>query len=146
MQETRQSGFGFTSLFTGILEDAKTLMRQEAQLLKNEIKLEVSKAGRAASGFGIGAVLAGIGALFLLLMLVHGLMDDNVPPYNTTLVVNALIKAGKDFDLLLIPYAHHGYGVDNNYAMRRRWDYFVKNLMGAEPPNEYQIGNSRVTP
>ena len=75
MHETRQPGFGFTSLFTGILDDAKTLMRQEAQLLKNEIKLEVSKAGRAASGFGIGAVLAGIGALFLLLMLVHGLNE-----------------------------------------------------------------------
>jgi dipeptidyl aminopeptidase/acylaminoacyl peptidase len=80
------------------------------------------------------------------LMLVHGLMDDNVPPYNTTLVVDALIKAGKDFDLLLIPYAHHGYGVDNNYAMRRRWDYFVRYLMGAEPPKEYQIGKSPVTP
>ena len=75
MQETRQSGFGFTSLLTGILDDAKTLMRQEAQLLKNEIKLEVFKAGRAASGFGIGTVLAGIGALFLLLMLVHGLNE-----------------------------------------------------------------------
>jgi dipeptidyl aminopeptidase/acylaminoacyl peptidase len=80
------------------------------------------------------------------LMLVHGLMDDNVPPYNTTLVVDALIKAGKDFDLLLIPYAHHGYGIDNNYAMRRRWDYFVRYLMGAEPPKEYQIGGTRVTP
>jgi dipeptidyl aminopeptidase/acylaminoacyl peptidase len=80
------------------------------------------------------------------LMLVHGLMDDNVPPYNTTLVVDALIKAGKDFDLLLIPYAHHGYGVDNNYAMRRRWDYFVRYLMGAEPPHEYQIGKAPVTP
>jgi|SRR5690348_506274 len=80
------------------------------------------------------------------LMLVHGLMDDNVPPYNTELVADALIKAGKDFDLLMIPYAHHGYGVDNNYAMRRRWDYFVKYLMGAEPPNEYQIGKAGVTP
>jgi dipeptidyl aminopeptidase/acylaminoacyl peptidase len=80
------------------------------------------------------------------LMLVHGLMDDNVPPYNTTLVADALIKAGKDFDLLMIPFAHHGYGVDNNYAMRRRWDYFVKNLLGAEPPKEYQIGRTPVLP
>ena len=80
------------------------------------------------------------------LMLVHGLMDDNVPPYNTELVADALIKAGKDFDLLMIPYAHHGYGIDNNYAMRRRWDYFVRYLMGAEPPKEYQIGRSQVTP
>jgi dipeptidyl-peptidase-4 len=80
------------------------------------------------------------------LMLVHGLMDDNVPPYNTTLVVDALVKAGKDFDLLLLPFAHHGYGMDSNYAMRRRWDYFVKNLLGAEPPKEYQIGKSPVVP
>jgi drug/metabolite transporter (DMT)-like permease len=76
MQETsRQSGFGITSLISGILDDAKTLMRQEAQLLRDEVKLEISKAGRAASGFGIGAGLAAIGGLFLLLMLVHGLHE-----------------------------------------------------------------------
>jgi hypothetical protein len=76
MQETtRQAGFGLMNLVGGILDDARVLMRQEAQLLKDEIKLEVSKAGRAASGFGVGAVLAGIGALFLLLMLVHGLHE-----------------------------------------------------------------------
>ena len=80
------------------------------------------------------------------LMLVHGLMDDNVPPYNTTLVADALIKAGKDFDLLMIPFARHGYGLDGNYAMRRRWDYFVKNLLGAEPPKEYQVGKPGVVP
>jgi drug/metabolite transporter (DMT)-like permease len=75
MQDTRSTGFGFMSLFGGILDDARVLLRQEAQLLKDEIKLEVSKAGRAASGFGIGAVLSAIGALFLLLMLVHGLHE-----------------------------------------------------------------------
>jgi len=62
-------------LVSGILDDARTLVRQEAQLLKDEVKLEVSKAGRAASGFGIGAGLAAVGALFLLLMLVHGLHE-----------------------------------------------------------------------
>lgn len=74
------------------------------------------------------------------LLLAHGAMDDNVPPYNTTLVVDALIKAGKDFDLILFPHARHGYGADNNYMTRRRWDYFVRHLQGAEPPKEYQIG------
>ena len=73
--QTRESGYGFMSLFSGILDDARVLMRQEAQLLKDELLLEISKAGRAASGFGIGAVLAAIGALFLLLMLVHGLNE-----------------------------------------------------------------------
>jgi hypothetical protein len=80
------------------------------------------------------------------LFLVHGMMDDNVPPTNTELVVDALIKAGKDFDLLMLPHARHGYGADNNYVMRRRWDYFVKNLLGAEPPTGYQIGKPAVSP
>jgi len=73
------------------------------------------------------------------LMLAHGNMDDNVPPYNTYLVVDALVKANKDFDLVIFPNARHGYGVDSYYMMRRRWDYFVKNLLGAEPPKEYKL-------
>lgn len=77
------------------------------------------------------------------LLLAHGGMDDNVPPYNTYLVVDALIQANKDFDLLIFPNARHGYGMGNNYMMRRRWDYFVKHLLGAEPPAEYRIGGSR---
>ena len=73
------------------------------------------------------------------LMLAHGGMDDNVPPYNTYLLVEALEKANKDFDLIIFPNARHGYGADSYYMMRRRWDYFVKNLMNAEPPKEYKI-------
>ena len=68
------------------------------------------------------------------LLLAHGTMDTNVPPYQTMLVVDALIKADKDFDLIMIPNANHGYGNASNYMMRRRWDYFVKWLIGAEPP------------
>ncbi len=73
------------------------------------------------------------------LLLAHGTMDDNVPPYNTLLVVNALIKANKDFDLLLLPNQHHGYGDATSYMTRRRWDYFVRYLLGAEPPHEYEM-------
>ena len=73
------------------------------------------------------------------LLLAHGGMDDNVPPYNTTLVIDALIKANKDFDLIMFPNARHGYGSDSFYMMRRRWDYFVKNLLKVEPPKEYKI-------
>ncbi len=80
------------------------------------------------------------------LFLVHGAMDDNVPPYNTTLVADALVKAGKDFDLLILPNARHGFGVDAPYMMRRRWDYFVRNLLGAEPPKEYRIGRPPMVP
>ena len=73
------------------------------------------------------------------LLLAHGTMDDNVPPYNTLLVVQALIKANKDFDLLMLPNQHHGYGDMTNYMTRRRWDYFVRWLLHAEPPKEFEI-------
>jgi dipeptidyl aminopeptidase/acylaminoacyl peptidase len=73
------------------------------------------------------------------LLLAHGTMDDNVPPNNTLLVVDALIKANKDFDLLMIPNAAHGYGAASQYMTRRRWDYFVRYLAGATPPNEYEM-------
>jgi len=74
------------------------------------------------------------------LFLIHGMMDDNVPPYNTQLVADALMKAGKDFDMIMLPHARHGFGADSPYIMRRRWDYFVQHLQGNIPPKEYQIG------
>jgi dipeptidyl aminopeptidase/acylaminoacyl peptidase len=73
------------------------------------------------------------------LLLAHGLMDDNVPPSNTLLVVDALVKANKDFDLVVFPNARHGYGDDAPYMMRRRWDYFVRWLLGAQPPAQYRM-------
>jgi len=72
------------------------------------------------------------------LLLAHGTMDSNVPPYNTMLVVDALIKANKDFDLILFPNRGHGFG-NTPYMMRQRWDYFVRHLLGAEPPQEYEF-------
>ena len=73
------------------------------------------------------------------LLLMHGMMDNNVPPQNTYLVMDALIKANKDFDLILLPSQAHGFGTDGPYVMRRRWDYFVKHLLGAEPPKEFKM-------
>lgn len=73
------------------------------------------------------------------LLLVHGTMDNNVPMNNTLLVVDALIKANKDFDLLLIPNAAHAYGKATQYMTRRRWDYFVRYLAGDVPPHEYEM-------
>ena len=72
------------------------------------------------------------------LLLAHGTMDTNVPPYNTLLVVDELIKANKDFDLLMLPNRNHGFG-NEPYMVRRRWDYFVKWLGGGEPPKEFQL-------
>ena len=73
------------------------------------------------------------------LMLIHGNMDDNVPPYNTYLVADALMKANKSFDMLVLPNARHGYGADSYYIMRRRWDYFIANLKGGIPPKDFVI-------
>jgi dipeptidyl-peptidase-4 len=72
------------------------------------------------------------------LLLAHGTMDSNVPPYNTLLVVDALIKANKDFDLIMFPNRGHGFG-NEPYMVRRRWDYFVRHLLGAEPPKDYEL-------
>ena len=72
------------------------------------------------------------------LLLAHGTMDSNVPYYSTLLVVNELIAANKDFDLILFPNRGHGFGREA-YMMRRKWDYFVEHLLGAEPPKEYKF-------
>ena len=82
---------------------------------------------------------AAYASLLCFLFLLHGMMDDNVPPQSTLLVVDALVKANKDFDLLLLPHARHGFGADSYYVMRRRWDYFVKHLLGVEPPAQFEL-------
>ena len=66
------------------------------------------------------------------LMLIVGEMDTNVDPASTMQVVDALIKADKDFDLLVVPGAGHGAG-ESPYGRRRRADFFVRNLLGVEP-------------
>ncbi len=66
------------------------------------------------------------------LLLTVGELDRNVDPVSTLQVVNALIKADKDFDLLIIPGGGHGIG-ESPYAARRRQDFFVRHLWGAEP-------------
>ena len=71
------------------------------------------------------------------LMLMTGDMDDNVHPSMTLQVVDALIKANKSFDLLVLPNRNHG--LNEPYVVRRRWDYFVENLMGATPPRDFRI-------
>jgi len=78
------------------------------------------------------------------LLLAHGTMDNNVPPYNTLLVVDALIKANKDFDLVLFP--NRGHGLGESYMIRRRWDYFVRHLLGAEPPKEFEFHPRPIAP
>jgi dipeptidyl-peptidase-4 len=66
------------------------------------------------------------------LMLVVGEMDTNVDPASTMQVANALVKADKDFDLLVMPGTGHG-SAERPYASRRRMDFFVWHLLGVEP-------------
>ncbi|HEV2233928.1 MAG TPA: DPP IV N-terminal domain-containing protein [Terriglobia bacterium] len=72
------------------------------------------------------------------LLLVHGDVDDNVNPVETMRLVDALIKANRNFDMLLVPNMFHGEG-RNPYLMRRRWDYFVEHLLGVTPPGSFEI-------
>ena len=79
------------------------------------------------------------------LLLVTGDLDDNVNPAATFQLVDALIEANRDFDLLVLPNRNHDYAGtwgtwnEDPYFTRRRWDYFVQHLMGEQPPPEYQV-------
>jgi dipeptidyl aminopeptidase/acylaminoacyl peptidase len=82
-------------------------------------------------------------------MLIHGEMDTIVPPAITLRVVDALIKANKDFDLLIVPNAGHTTLTASNaapeiynYALRRAWDFLVRHLMKAVPPSGYDLAKT----
>ena len=69
------------------------------------------------------------------LLLTVGELDHNVDPSSTMQVVNALMKADKDFEMLIVPGSDHGAG-EQPYMARRRMDFFVRNLLGVEPRSE----------
>jgi len=81
------------------------------------------------------------------LLLACGDMDDNVHPALTLQVADALIRANKDFDLLILPNDNHSFAGSNWYFERKKWDYFVRHLMGKEPPANYKItpANNNIT-
>lgn len=65
------------------------------------------------------------------LLLVHGGIDENVNPSATFKLAEALVKADKEFDMLILPSQHHGYtGKFAEYFLKKRWNYFVENLLG----------------
>ncbi len=78
------------------------------------------------------------------LLIEHGDIDDNVHPVETMRFVDALMKANKDFDMLLVPNMFHGEsGEHAQYLVRRRWDYFVQHLLGVTPPVNFEIKEDR---
>lgn len=76
------------------------------------------------------------------LLIEHGDIDDNVHVVETMRFADALIKANKDFDMLIVPNMYHGEG-GNPYLVRRRWDYFVRYLLGVTPPENFDIHEDR---
>jgi dipeptidyl-peptidase 4 len=73
------------------------------------------------------------------LLLTYGTMDANVHPNTTLLLIDALIEANRDFDVMVFPNRGHGYAGEP-YNVRITWDYFVRHLLGKEPPAGYRIG------
>lgn len=73
------------------------------------------------------------------LLLLHGEMDDNVHPAHTYQLINALIEANKDFDMIIFPNKNHGSVQFSRYYMRKIWDYFVQHLKAQTPPLGFEI-------
>ena len=75
------------------------------------------------------------------LLLAHGLMDTNVHPSNTLLVVEALIEAEKEFDLLILPNLSHDFSL-SRYFMLKRWNYFVEHLLHINPVADFRFAEN----
>ncbi|HET8554563.1 MAG TPA: DPP IV N-terminal domain-containing protein [Rhodanobacteraceae bacterium] len=74
------------------------------------------------------------------LLLIHGDIDGNVNMAETMRLVDALMDADKPFDMLIVPNMAHGdSGPHANYVMLRRWNYFVRHLMGVTPPHDFTL-------
>jgi dipeptidyl-peptidase-4 len=86
-----------------------------------------------ASNFDLACSLRGS------LLLAHGDMDENVPPGMTLNLVDRLIRCNRDFDLLIVPNQTHALFESSPYFIRRKWDYFVRHLLGGRVPERYLI-------
>ena len=74
------------------------------------------------------------------LLITHGGIDENVNPSATFKLAEALIKADKEFDMLILPSQHHGYvGKYNDYFTKKKWNYFVEHLLGTKPIWDFEL-------
>lgn len=99
-----------------VTQKSKTAAKTQETKTKFEIKV--------ATNAELAANLKG------KLLLIHGELDNNVHPAGTMRLVDALIKANKRFDMLIIPGVAHGYGRASSYATQRTWEYFAEHLLG----------------
>ncbi len=70
------------------------------------------------------------------MLLMQGMLDTTAPPATAFRLIEALQKANKDFDMIMLPNMAHDF---SGYLVRRAWDYLVEHLMGEEPPKEYRL-------
>jgi dipeptidyl-peptidase 4 len=74
------------------------------------------------------------------LLMVHGGIDENVNPSATFKLAEALVRADKEFDLLIFPSQRHGYtGNHADYFLKKRWNYFIEHLLGVKPLWDFSL-------
>jgi dienelactone hydrolase len=73
------------------------------------------------------------------LLLITGDLDENVHVAHTLTMVDALVHANKDFDVIIVPNERHYLLMTSGYVQRRIWDYFVTNLLGEAPPRNFEL-------
>lgn len=107
----------------GVKEKRKTVKEMTEDSVEVE-KEEITFDGKSASNPELAENLKGH------LLLVHGNIDNNVHPANTLRLADALIKAGKRFDMMILPGRRHGFGPYQPYFERQKWYYFAQHLLG----------------
>ncbi|WP_214320596.1 S9 family peptidase [Nonomuraea sediminis] len=95
--------------------------------------------GPPPQDYSVGSPLPLVGELRAKLLLLFGEMDDNCHPGLSLRVVNALIAADKDFEMLVVPNADHGYGAAEAHVLRRQFDFLTRHLIGQEPPAGHHL-------
>jgi dipeptidyl-peptidase-4 len=131
------SSDGFTSPVYGLLEHPE-FYKAAVMICLGDARFEGSGVAEQFEGFTSKA--KGHFAEELVenlegkLLLIHGMMDTSTPVMSTFRLIEALQKANKNFDMLLLPNDSHEV---SDYAQRRTWDYLVKHLQGIQPPKEF---------
>ena len=113
----------WSEVHNGVKENRKTVteMNEDSVEVENE---EITFDAPVETNAALAENLKGH------LLLVHGDMDNNVHPANTIRLADALIKAGKRFDMMILPGRRHGFGPYNPYFQRMMWYYFAEHLLG----------------
>ncbi|WP_196232118.1 S9 family peptidase [Rhizobium etli] len=94
---------------------------------------ELPESYQVQSNFPLAAQIEG------RLLIVAGDADDDTHPFNTILMAGALAKANRNFDMLILPDLNHSTTATDGYVTRRTWDYFVRHLLGTEPPPDIKL-------